>query len=561
MTSQTTAVLIAGGGVAGLFVAIELGRRGVPCIVLEDDPGSPTFPKANATTSRSMEHYRRLGFAEEIRALGLTEDHPQDIAYFTRYATRELARVQWPSRREAERSRQQPNERWPTPEPLHRTQQMYIEGVLRRQAERWPSVQLRFGCKLLRYVVNDDGVAAEVEVLATGRQQHIRANYLVGADGPRSLVREGLGIRYEGHAGEQREFMGGKMLAVYYRSQAWREVCCGGPAWQYWAINRADRGLICAIDGIDRYVFHTQLPQGTSGGTSASDRIGVQALMRATGREFAVDLIGTAEWTAGFALVAERYGDDRQRVFILGDAAHLFTPTGGQGYNTAVDDAANLGWKLAACCQGWGGRALLASFEAERKPIGHRNTAFARAMADSIGRVPVVDALEQDSTEGDAARAALGMQLAQHCNTEFDIPGIHLGVFYGQSGVVCDDGTAAPADRWDRYLPHGTPGARAPHCWLGEDLSIHDRFGRDFTLLRLGDCTADTAALQAAAQARGVPLSLLDVPSEQAYALYGGRLLLIRPDHHIAWRGNAAPADAQAVIDRVIGWDRGPEQR
>ena len=184
---------------------------------------------------------------------------------------------------------------------------MYIEGVLRRQAERWPSVQLRFGCKLLRYVVNDDGVEAAVEVLATGAQQTIRAAYLVGADGPRSLVREGLGIRYEGHAGEQREFMGGKMLAVYYRSQAWREVCCGGPAWQYWAINHADRGLICAIDGIDRYVFHTQLPQGESGGTRASDRIGVQALMRATGREFPVELIGTAEWTAGFALVAERY--------------------------------------------------------------------------------------------------------------------------------------------------------------------------------------------------------------------------------------------------------------
>ena len=194
----------------------------------------------------------------------------------------------------------------------------------------------------------------------------------------------------EGHAGEQREFMGGKMLAVYYRSQAWREVCCGDPAWQYWAINHADRGLICAIDGIDRYVFHTQLPQGESGGTRASDRIGVQALMRATGREFPVELIGTAEWTAGFALVAERYGDDRQRVFILGDAAHLFTPTGGQGYNTTVDDAANLGWKLAAVCKGWGGRELLATYEGERKPIGHRNTGFARAMADSkIGRAHV----------------------------------------------------------------------------------------------------------------------------------------------------------------------------
>ena len=554
MDDGKTGVLISGGGVAGLLVAMELGRRGVPCILLEDDPDSPTFPKANATTSRTMEHYRRLGFAPEIRALGMTEDHPQDIAYFTRYATHEMARVAWPSRREVERTRQLPNPRWPTPEPLHRTQQMYIEGVLRRHAEKWPSVDSRFGWKLLSYQVHADGVTAEAEHVASGRRETLRANYLVGADGPRSLVRTHLGIRYGGESGAQREFMGGKMLAVYYRSTEWQQACRAPRAWQYWAVNRSDRGLICSIDGEGLFVFHTQLPHGQTGGTAEADRIGREALMRATGREFGIELFGTAEWTAGFALVAERYGDDAQRVFILGDAAHLFTPTGGQGYNTAVDDAANLGWKLAAACQGWGGRALLASFEAERKPIGHRNTAFARAMADSIGLMPVTEDLEADTPSGAAARAQLGEKLRAHCNTEFDIPGIHLGVSYAGSPVVMGDGTPPPADEWNRYVPNGVPGSRAPHCWVGDDVSIHDRFGRDFTLLRLGGSSASASPLEAAAKARGMPLTVLDLPGAEPRELYGRDLVLVRPDHHIAWRGDALPADAAGLVDRVLGF-------
>lgn len=546
--TTATRVLIAGGGPAGLMTAIELGRRGVPCLLVEEDAEPPAFPKANATTSRSMEHYRRLGFAAEIRASGLPEDHPQDIAYFTRYSAHELARVPWRSRGEAAQAREDAHSRWPTPEPLHRTQQMYIEAVMKRHAETWPAADIRFGWRLAGFDAGIGGVRASIEQVATGRTETITCDYLVGADGARSLVRQTLGIELSGWAGEERDFMGGRMLAVYFRAPGFYDLVPPRRCWQYWAVNRGGRGFICAIDG-ERFVYHTQLPRGE---TPSSD-YGIAALFRSAGREFALDLIGTAPWTAGFTLVADRYSDAHRRVFLIGDAAHLFTPTGGQGYNTSVDDAANLGWKLAAVCQGWGGPALLATYESERRPIGLRNTRFARAMADSIGRMPVPEALETPGAAGERARAELGARLEAHCRREFDIPGIHFGVFYGDSPIVAGDGETAPEDDWHRYTPHATPGARAPHLWLDEGVSILDRFGRDFTLLRLGGRESDLPAWLAAAHHAGVPLSVRELAHADARSLYGANWVLVRPDHHVAWRGDTPPEQPEALLRRIVG--------
>jgi len=555
-----TPVAILGGGPAGLILAIELGRRGVRAVVLEEDAGLPEFPKANATTSRTMEHFRRLGFAREIRALGLPEDYPQDVTYFTRYTRHELARLRGRTRREAAEARETPDSRWPTPEPLHRAQQMFVEAVLKRQAERHPSLDLRFGWRARRVEARAGGVLVEAEEVATGTVARVEAGFLVGCDGPRSQVREAIGTRYEGMSDEARDFMGGRMLAIYLRAPALYSIVRAERSWQYWAVNRKRRGLLIAVDGTGRFVLHVQLAPGQAG-TPALAR---ESLALTAGAELPHEIIGIAEWTAGFTLVAERFADDdaRPRTLIAGDAAHLFTPTGGQGYNTAIDDAVNLGWKLAAVCAGWGGPGLLASYAIERKPIAHRNTRFARAMADSIGRIGVPEGLEDETPDGERVRAAFGPKLSAHARREFDIPGIHLGVFYGGSPIVAGDGASPPSDDWHRYEPHATPGARAPHLWLDDGVSILDRLGRDFTLLCLGRAAgADTRPLEAAARARGVPLEVLDVPLSEARDLYDRDFALVRPDHHVAWRGQTLPADPQELLDRVTGHPANPPGR
>jgi hypothetical protein len=295
-------------------------------------------------------------------------------------------------------------------------------------------------------------------------------------------------------------------------------------------------------------VIHVQLPRGGKG----SLEFARESLALTAGAAFPHEILGFDEWLAGYTLVAERFGAGR--AFLAGDAAHLFTPTAGQGYNTSVDDASNLGWKLAAVCQGWGGPKLLASYEQERQPIAQRNTRFARAMADSIGLMRLPETLEDESAEGERARRDLGEQLYRHAADEFDAPGIHFGMWYGASPIVADVDVEPPVDEPHRYLPSSCPGARAPHVWLEEGVSIFDRFGRDFTLVRLGEGRrADTAPLEAAARERGVPLIVLDVPSEEARDLYARDLVLVRPDHHVAWRGNAPPADARALLARVTG--------
>jgi 2-polyprenyl-6-methoxyphenol hydroxylase-like FAD-dependent oxidoreductase len=546
MSEARARVLIAGGGPAGLVLAIELGRRGVPCILFEQNDGPPNFPKANATTSRSMEHFRRLGMADEIRALGLPDDYAPDISYHTRYAGYELSRLHWPSRDEALRARAGDDPRWPTPEPVHRAQQMLIEPVLKRHAERYPSVDLRFGWRVEAIEQDADAVRITARALASDRVVEITGDYAVGCDGPRSVVREALGIRFEGIGAEDRDFMGGRMLATYLDEPAFYDSVGVKPSWQHWAMNPQRFGVLIAIDGRGKFVFHSQLPRGQEGSVAYAH----ESLTLTTGRDLAWNILGIAEWTAGFTLVAERYG--RGRVFLAGDAAHLFTPTAGLGYNTSVDDAANLGWKLAAVCQGWGGLQLLATYEVERRPIAERNTRFARSIADFYRTLGKSALLEEDSAAGATARAEFGKRCLALSTREFDAPGIQLGMFYHGSPIIAAEPGDPPPDDANWYVPHARPGARAPHAWLGEGEALYDRFGPEFTLMKLrAEC--DTRALKQAAQNRGMPLTVLELPRADIRALYGRDLVLVRPDHHVAWRGDRVPSDADALMARLIG--------
>jgi hypothetical protein len=249
-------------------------------------------------------------------------------------------------------------------------------------------------------------------------------------------------------------------------------------------------------------------------------------------------------------LVAEKFS--RGRIFIGGDAAHLFTPTGGLGYNTAVEDAVNLGWKLAGLVRGWGGPRLLDSYQIERQALAQRNTRYARGFADSVGLFVPPPELEDDTPAGEAARKLTGNHFNHHARFEFNIPGISFGGRYDGSPIVLPDGTAPPPDAANDYVPTACPGGRPPHLWLADGRSLYDALGFEFTLLRLGKKPPAATAFEAAAASLGLPLAVVDVATDEVRELYRADLALIRPDQIVAWRGNST-SDAQRVLRIVSG--------
>jgi 2-polyprenyl-6-methoxyphenol hydroxylase-like FAD-dependent oxidoreductase len=539
---------IVGGGPAGLMLAIELGQFGVPCVLFEEDREPPWFPKANSSTARTMEHYRRHGFSDEIRNVGLPLDYPQDIAYYTRYADGyELARLKGASRRDA-LSATHDEPMWPTPEPLHRSNQIFIEPVLKRKAESFHTNTILFGWRVLEVSQTAERVQVVAEQDGTKTRRTFEFSYLAGCDGPRSLVRKSLGIRHEGVGNEERAFMGGTMLAARLETSEFYNVVDGGRAWQFWAINPDRRSIMIALDGKSSFTFHTQLPKG---GKSSAEWVD-ESIRLTTGRPFDYRIVQMAEWTAGLTLVAERFQSGR--VFLLGDAAHLFTPTGGLGYNTSIEDAANLGWKLAALHQGWGGSHLVDSYEAERRPIAQRNTAFARELANGLGSISAT--AEHEAEGADALRRDLGARLLKHAEDEFNTPGIQFGTYYDRSPVVAQELHVASLGQDPHvYTPTSTPGCRAPHAWLDANRTrcLYDELGRGFTLLQLGGDAGVSSAVEAAA-AIDLPFKQVTLTLPDVRRLYDADLVLVRPDQHVAWRGNILPSDFDQILKMACGF-------
>jgi len=536
---------IVGGGPSGLMTAMELGSKGVSCIIFEEETGQPWLPKANSSTSRTMEHYRRHGIAEEIRDVGLAEDHPQDVAYFTRYGTGyELARLKGASRRDARKWAGVQNDDWPTPEPVSRSNQLFIEPVLIKTALKYPCVQMFAGRRVVEVKSLSDHVSIRVENVQDGQVETFYFCYLAGCDGARSGVRKGLGIKHEGVSDEERQFMGGQMLATRLYAPDFYNVIKGDRAWQHLAMNHERRSIMGALDGKGIFTFHTQLPPGVE----ASDEWVRESLALTVGCDFKYEIVAMAKWTAGMTLVAEKF--QMGRIFLVGDAAHLFTPTGGLGYNTSIEDAVNLGWKLAAVCNGWGGADLLASYEDERRPIALRNTRFARSLADNIGAMEISPELEENTEEGRRIRDELGEKLLHHATIEFNTQGIQLGVQYCQSPVIEIGDTKPPIDDPHKYIPTATPGCRAPHFWLDDVRTIFDEFGPDFTLLQLNP-NKEINSIIDEAQSMSIPLKPLQIENEGVRELYGADLVLIRPDHHVAWRSDDLPLNPRLLLNKI----------
>ena len=549
--SIETDVLIAGGGPCGLMLAIELGRRGIRCLMVDAKPGTAFNPQANATQARTMEHFRRLGFADEVRALGLPPEHPTDIAYFTRYAGHELARISLPTAAQAVVKIKSMTGSWSAAELPHRVSQKFVEQVLRRQAQSWPSNDLRYGWTLTHFQDDGDQVGATIRPTGGGTDQAVVAKYLVGADGGRSFVRRRMGIEWGGVTGIQREFMGGKMFAVYLRAPEFLSVLRHPRAWMYVSVNHERRSFMASVDGLSEYAFHAALRPGEDADswTEADAR---RVFKQAVGVEIPMDILSMGTWLAGHALVAQQFRQGR--VFLAGDAAHVFTPTGGLGYNTAVEDAVNLAWKLASVLRGQAPAALLDSYESERKPVAERNTGMARRFADSVGLFNAKPELDEDSPRGAAERERARVHLDAHARLEFNIPGVTFGSRYDGSPVIVGDGAALPPDEPNSYTPTASPGGRPPHAWLDDGRSLYDLFHGEWTLLALGAEPPSTANFETQARAMGIDLAVVRLPQSSLRDLYDAPLALIRPDQVVAWRGTSATSAAD-VLAQVLGHD------
>lgn len=548
MLPAKTDVLIAGGGPCGLVLAIELGRRGVSVVLVDQDPGTTRNAAANATQARTMEHFRRLGFADEVRALGLPPEFPTDVAYFTRFARHELARFALPSSRDARQLVTTLSGSWSAAELPHRCNQKFIEPVLRRYAEALPGVAVSYGWRLTHFEQFHDRVEGRAD--SSSESRTVTARYLVGADGPRSTVRQALGIAYAGETGVTRPFVGGRMYAVHARIPDFYREVPHRPAWMNVAFNPERRCFMPAVDGRSEFAFHTQLGADENENT-VTDADAIAMVQQAIGLALRVEVIARAAWTAGHSLVAESFS--RKRIFIAGDAAHLFTPMGGLGYNTGVEDAVNLGWKLAAVLKGWAAPALLESYEAERRPLALRNTAYAKGFADSLGNYVPPPQIEDDTPAGAEARRCAGEYYAAHGRAEFNIPGITFGGRYDGSPAIVPDGSVPPPDKPNEYVPSACPGGRAPHLWMPDGRSLYDLFGFEWTLLRLGKEKAGNLPLSPM-------LEVLDLESEEARELYGADFVLIRPDQVVAWRSNS-DARLDVIIRKLCGFFPGASDR
>ncbi|MCG2591714.1 FAD-dependent oxidoreductase [Ramlibacter sp. XY19] len=534
-----TEVLVAGGGPFGLMLANELGRRGVRTLVVDAKPSTAFNPQANATQARTMEHFRRLGFADEVRALGLPPDHPTDIAYFTRFTAWELARLTLPTAAEAVRNVKTLAGSWSAAELPHRVSQKFVEAVLRRHAQALPANDIRYGWQLLSFEDRATHVEALVQPVGAGAPVPVRAKYLVGADGARSMVRNALGIAWAGHSGIKRDFMGGQMFAAYIRAPGFYDVFPHARAWMYVSVNAERRAFMASVDGRSEFAFHAAVHPGEDADRWTPDDAR-RVFAEAVGRDLPIEILSLGTWTAGHSLVAQAFG--KGRVFIGGDAAHLFTPTGGLGYNTAVEDAVNLGWKLAQVLRGVSAPSLLESYEIERRPLALRNTAYARRFADSVGLFSARPELEAEGPAGEAARAEAARHLSAHVRMEFNIPGVTFGGRYDGSPAIVPDGTTPPPDEANVYVPTACPGGRPPHAWLADGRSLYDTFGPEWTLLVLGGDAPDVAPFTRL----GLDLAVVRHEDPALRALYEAPLVLIRPDQVVAWRG----ADAATYTPR-----------
>ena len=529
-------VLVAGGGPVGLTTALDLQARGIRVLLVERNATTTRHPKMDITNGRSMEHFRRLGIADRIRDVAVSRENCMDVVWVTRLNEWELARFHYPNVHEANARIRERNDGSQPLEPHMRLSQVVLEPELTRMLRDSPRAEVRFGWALESCNQDEHGVTATIRESSSGREEQIRCQLLAGCDGAGSVVREHLGFTWDGAHNVGRIYM------VHFHSECRELLQKFGVAWHY---QSPVGGSLVAQDDDNTWTLH--MPLRKSVDAAAIDP--VRLVHECLGREFSLEVLQANLWRP-HVVTATGYG--RGRIWMAGDAVHQYIPTGGYGMNTGIGDAADLAWKFAAVLAGWAGQRLLDSIDTERRPVGLRNRDAARennAVRNTI--VATYDSvIHEDSARGATARLVYGRQIAELGNAENEALGIEFGYRYRESPVICHE-PDEPEWKLLEYLPCTWPGVRAPHVFLADGTAIFDLFGSGFTLLRFAD--VDASALLDAAAARRVPVTLVDIRDRNASEIYERSLVLVRPDQHVAWRGNAAPAEALAVIDRVRG--------
>jgi 2-polyprenyl-6-methoxyphenol hydroxylase-like FAD-dependent oxidoreductase len=533
-----TDVLIVGGGPTGLTLAVDLGRRGVRCMLVEQKDRPAFLPKMERINARSMEIYRRMGLAQKIRAAGLPPDCPMDVYIIQTLTQPPLLHLPYPSVAQAKENIRAVNDGSSPLEPYQLISQYTLEPLLKSVAETLPSVTVRYGCEFLSLRQDSEGVTARVRV-GDGELQDIRAAYLAGCDGGASAVRRELDIGLSGEGN-----LLGLRQALYRCDELFDRMPIGnGPGHgRHYHVADSKSTFLIMQDSTKHWTLHS---------VADTDEEMKAAFERVVGVPVKYEMLSCAPWRQNL-LLADAYG--KGRVFLAGDAVHLVIPTGGLGMNSGVGDAVDLSWKLAATLAGWGGPALLRSYEIERRQIGERNVGASRYA--TIGRRKWRSIWRPDITEDSPAGAATREKLAAVADVEQrksnEMIGAELGYRYVDSPVICNI-PGGPEHLFREYHPTTWPGARLPHVWLDDGSPLQDRMGEGYTVLKLGNGKADAEGLERALAARGAPVKVLNAPDQAARDVYGYDLILVRPDMHVVWRGNAAPEDPEQIAAVASG--------
>jgi 2-polyprenyl-6-methoxyphenol hydroxylase-like FAD-dependent oxidoreductase len=531
-------VLIVGAGPTGLTLAIDLGKRGVRCTLIEQKERPAFLPKMERANARTMEIYRRMGLAEKIRAAGLRPDCPMDVYIVLALNEPPLLRLHYPSAVQARAEIRATSDGTLPLEPYQLISQYTLEPLLKSIAETIPALSVRFGCEFLSLQQDAAGVTARVRSSGGGTEE-IRAAYLVGCDGGTSLVRKELGIKLAGEGNTL-----ALRQALYRCDELFDLLPIGngpGKGRHYHVADNKATQLIMQ-DSTKHWTLHSIVDTNEEMNRQFEMTVGVPVKY---------EMLSCDPWRQNL-LLADRYGEGR--VFLAGDAVHLVIPTGGLGMNSGVADAIDLSWKLAATLAGWGGPNLLKSYEVERRQIGERNVGASRYATlgrrkwRSLWRPDI-----RDNTPGGVqARYILSSIADIEQRKSNEMIGAELGYRYVDSPIICNV-PGGPEHLFREYHPTTWPGARLPHTWRDDGTAMQDQIPDGYTILKLGGTKADPSGLEKAIRVHGAPVTVLDLPDRIVREVYGLDLILVRPDLHVVWRGNTPPDDPAEVAAIATG--------